>query len=244
MKVSKKLFNDKILNYRQVLLGAYILDICSKKGICTYWNNYFAKVMGVSDKTISRDLKTLEDQKYIQMNNIYTDNALFPDKREIYAYYTSVLGDASVYILDTLYIYTIRYQDNSVQLKEILNTYNKLFQKWNITINKNTFTHLILNILNEWYAIKESKIAKLYKEHDYKNWNYIENLRWFIKAHIEFLDEWGIRYNGITNEGVLSTTIVIWDEFINNCNLHYGLYIYADSAEYNKIKSRFERGCI
>lgn len=65
---------DKNLKANEKLLYGEINALCSEDGCCWATNEYFSNVFNVSEITISRQIKNLEKQKYINIKHIKKDS--------------------------------------------------------------------------------------------------------------------------------------------------------------------------
>ena len=71
--ISANVRYDNSLPPNAKLLYGEVTALCSKDGICTASNDYFAKLYEVSKVSISKWIKLLEDKRYIKSKIIYKE---------------------------------------------------------------------------------------------------------------------------------------------------------------------------
>ena len=74
---------DKNLNANAKLLYGEITCLCNKEGYCWASNSYFASLYGVSSRSITNWLNSLEENGYITREVIYKDNSKEVESRII-----------------------------------------------------------------------------------------------------------------------------------------------------------------
>jgi hypothetical protein len=166
------------------LLYGEITALCNKKGFCWASNDYFAKLYGVSKKSISSWISKLEKNKFISIQMIYKEGS-----KEILNRYIKILA------------YPIEENVNT-PIEENLNTPMEENVKDNITISNNTSN----NTYNKETQDKPAKSQKN-KHGEYKHvlltsdeyqrlcedWGEQEVLR-MIKVLDEGIETKGYRY--------------------------------------------------
>ncbi len=73
---------DKNLKDKAKLLYGEITALCNEQGYCWATNTYFAELYGIAKETVSRLIKNLADQKYINIQLEYKDKQII--RRKIY----------------------------------------------------------------------------------------------------------------------------------------------------------------
>lgn len=85
----KKMVNDGFA-HSEVLLMSEIISLDQGKGLCKASNQYFAAVLGTTDRTIQRYLKKLKDKGYVKA---YEDRDFYTTlERKIYPQYEVLRG--------------------------------------------------------------------------------------------------------------------------------------------------------
>src|SRR5574344_2102723 len=102
------------------ILYGEITALCNKKGFCWASNDYFAKLYGVSKKSISSWISKLEKNKFISIQMIYKEGS-----KEILNRYIKILA----YPME---------ENVNTPMEENLNTPMEENVKDNITISNNT----------------------------------------------------------------------------------------------------------
>lgn len=111
---------DNSLNANAKLLYGEITALCNEKGYCWATNDYFSKLYNVSKTTISRWIKDLRDNGYVNVGLIYKQGT-----KEIDYRYIQICGEG------------INKNDNTPIVKNIKENNTLLNNTLNNTFNKN-----------------------------------------------------------------------------------------------------------
>lgn len=82
---------DSSLNANAKLLYGEITALCNQEGYCWASNDYFSKLYGVSKTTISRWVKDLKDNNYINIQLVYKEGT-----KEIKYRYIQICGEGII----------------------------------------------------------------------------------------------------------------------------------------------------
>ena len=75
---------DKNLTPNAKLLYGEITALCNEKGYCWANNSYFSELYGVSKKTISNWISSLDERGFIKSEMIYKENSKEIKERRLY----------------------------------------------------------------------------------------------------------------------------------------------------------------
>lgn len=114
---------DSSLNANAKLLYGEITALCNQEGFCWASNDYFSKLYGVSKTTISRWIKDLKDNNYINIELVYKEGT-----KEIKYRYIQICGEG-INKNDNTPINKNDKDNNTYINNTNNNTYNNRFKK-------------------------------------------------------------------------------------------------------------------
>ena len=189
---------DKNLSERDKILFAHIMTLTRKEGFCYASNRYFEQVMDCTDRTISRSLKSLEDNGYIRREMHYREGTKEIENRYIYVSLGMVKNDPTGIdkndhtgidknVLDNS-TSNNSIKDNNISM--VVTPPKSVWQVFNSWVNdqligkypKKSRKNLIWNSINEFTKDKQDwnkdQIKDLVK-------NIQEHLKWYLDSNIQ-----------------------------------------------------------
>jgi len=124
---------SKLINANEKLLYAEITSLTNQSGVCWASNNYFSNLYNVTPQAISKWIKHLKENEFINVNYIYKEGSKEILKREIRCINNSLLG-----INNGLKGYQHTIKDNSIIYNNIINNTNGLQDQIDTSINNKT----------------------------------------------------------------------------------------------------------
>lgn len=178
---------DKNLSERDKILFAHIMTLTRKEGFCYASNRYFEEVMDCTDRTITRSLKSLEDNGYIRREMHYREGTKEIENRYIYVSLGMVKNDPTGIDKNDLTCIDKNVLDNNTSNNSInLNSISPVVTPW-----KEFDKWVELNMIAKWpYRTPKNKIwaaVDQFKKNK-KNWSaeQVKNLVIEIRLHLQW----------------------------------------------------------
>lgn len=135
---------DKKLSWFEKVLYSEITSLANFKGYCYAYNSYFENVFSISQSTITRAIKKLEELKYISIEMITSDNNQILERRIF------ILGEN---------IYK-KYNDTPI----VKNDYTPIVKNDNSPIVKNDYYNNKRKKNNNRYNNRQSPTSDVYPD--------------------------------------------------------------------------------
>ena len=207
---------DNQLNGNAKLLYGELTALANEKGYCWATNQYFAELYGVSRRTISGWISSLEKQKYIKTQLNYKLNSKEVANRYIFIQPFPVEGN----------FYTYGKKLHEGQEENFHTPMEENFQENNTSINntKNNINHMsgkgekipyseIIEYLNE-KANKKFKVIQKHKDFIKARWNEGQRLEDFKQVIDNMVANWtGQFFNGKPAENYLQPSTLFGNKF-------------------------------
>lgn len=213
---------DENLSASEKICYSEITALTGKYGYCYATNGYFAKLYKVNKNTISRWIKNLEKQGYINTELVYKNNSLEIEKRKIYIRpifknddtypqkcregYPQKCGEGilknveenniNINTINKNNIYSPAEQDEgnfNLKIKEIIEFLNKECNK-NFKSNTKNTVNIIIKRLKEGFTVEDFKKVILKKSKQWKNTDFDK----FLRPTTLF----GDKFEGYLNENI------------------------------------------
>jgi hypothetical protein len=192
---------DKNLSERDKILFAHIMTLTHKEGFCYASNRYFEQVMDCTDRTISRSLKSLEDNGYIRREMHYREGSKEIENRYIYVSIGMVKNDLTGIDKNDHTGIDKNVLDNSTSNNSInVNSISPVVSPW-----KEFDKWIDANMIEKWpFRSPKNQIwAAVDKfKKDKKNWSaeQVKNLVIEIRLHLQwYLPQQGDKKMSIAN---------------------------------------------